>query len=63
MTTQNLTPLQQGCRQALEEAYENAHQEYWAAQKRSDRLEMDVALSKVDQYGDRLRAMHKRAQA
>lgn len=56
-----MTPLQRGDRKALEAAYENAHVEYWAANQRGDRAGMDVALSKVDQYSNRLRETHWKA--
>jgi hypothetical protein len=52
------TPLQLGDKNALEEAYEAGHVEYWAADKRRDQVGKALALSKVDQYGDRLRATH-----
>jgi hypothetical protein len=50
-------PPQPGDQRVLdEEAYEAAHRDYYAARGRGDEKGKDIAMSKINQYGDRLRA-------
>ena len=54
-----MTPLQRNEIPALEEAYEAAHEAYFAARKIDDQNAVNAALFDIDRFGERLREQYR----